>query len=173
MTPSTGPAMAALQPQTLDQKGIAARIPHALDMCLLHSLLGWSLHDIHCTVGNHRDPAHPLRTASGLLAPVAIEFASQAMALHSALCAAAGPGPAGAPDAAPTPRAGYLASARGVVLHVQRLDTQPGTLVVRAQRLMGDEGQAMYHFELVSSLGQTLVQGRATVVLDGQPKTPP
>lgn len=148
-------------PQTLDHAGIAARVPHAGRMCLLDALLGWSDTHIHCRITNHADPAHPLRTPGGLLAPAAVEYAGQAMALHAALCAQATAGP---------PRAGFLASARGLTLHVPRLDTAHGPLQVQATRLLGDERQAQYSLRLLDADGALLVEGRATVVLDGLPK---
>jgi predicted hotdog family 3-hydroxylacyl-ACP dehydratase len=62
-----------------------------------------------------------------LLAPVAIEYASQAMALHGTLSAA--------PGSAPAP--GFLASVRSVNLHVARLDTVPGALRISATQAGG------------------------------------
>lgn len=149
----------APQPATLDHAGIALRVPHAGRMCLLDQLLDWSAEHVHCSATSHQAADNPLRTAAGLLAPTAIEYASQAMALHGGLCAA--PGQA--------PRAGYLASARSVQLHVPRLDTAASPLHVHAQRLMGDGQQAMYRFSVLDAHGTLLVDGRATVVLDGTP----
>jgi predicted hotdog family 3-hydroxylacyl-ACP dehydratase len=60
---------------------------------------------------------------SGLLAPVGIEYAAQAMALHGALNAK--PGVDGRP--------GFLASARSVRLHVARLDDVAGALIVQVE----------------------------------------
>jgi predicted hotdog family 3-hydroxylacyl-ACP dehydratase len=147
------------QPATLDHAGIAARVPHAGTMCLLDALLAWSPEQISCRITNHADPAHPLRTAHGLLAAAAIEYAGQAMALHGTLNAATGS----------APRAGFLASARSVVLHAPRLDTAAGPLLVEAFKLAGDERQALYRFELSDATGTLLVEGRASVVLDGVP----
>jgi len=144
---------------TLDHAGIAARVPHAGRMCLLDALLSWDADHARCTITDHADPAHPLRTPRGLLAPVAIEYAGQAMALHAGLSA-----PAGAP-----PRAGFLASARSVVAHVARLDTATGPLTVSVHRLLGDSKQAQYRFTLHDAGAALLVEGRTTVVLDGAP----
>ncbi|MES1161985.1 MAG: hydroxymyristoyl-ACP dehydratase, partial [Rhizobacter sp.] len=77
--------MTTFVPATLDHDGIAALIPHSGTMCLLARLEVWDLQRIVCSATNHRDPQHPLRTRRGLLAPVAIEYAAQAMALHGAL----------------------------------------------------------------------------------------
>ena len=153
---------AARAPLTLDRAGIAARIPHQGRMALLDALLGWSADAIDCTAVGQDDPAHPLRTAGGLLAPCAIEIAAQAMALHGALIAEAA-----ADASAPfTPSPGFLASVRGVRMAVARLDDVAGTLRVRAERLAGDARQVMYRFEVADDAGRRLVDGRATVVLN-------
>ena len=143
-------------PQTLDRDGVAARIPHSGSMCLLDGLLGWTADEVRCRASSHRDATNPLRSPGGLLSPVAIEYASQAMALHGGLTAAPGS----------TPSAGFLAAARGVNLHVARLDDVPGLLLVTATRLAGAEAQALYRFELHDEQGRLLVDGRATVVLN-------
>jgi predicted hotdog family 3-hydroxylacyl-ACP dehydratase len=148
-----------VNPATLDQAGIAARIPHSGSMCLLHSCSGWSDTHIDCRADSHRWPNNPLRSTSGLLATNAIEYAAQAMALHGTLSAA--------PGTPPTP--GFLASVRGVELHVPRLDEVAGLLRVRADKLAGDARQALYRFELHADDGRLLVQGRATVVLNALP----
>lgn len=146
-----------MSPQTLDHAGIAARVPHAGTMCLLDRLLAWDERRIECRAVSHRDEANPLRDAGTLPAPVAIEFASQAMALHGTLSAPAGS----------APRPGMLASVRGVRLQVARLDDVPGELQVVCERLAGDERQAMYSFAVTAADdGRLLVDGRATVVLD-------
>lgn len=148
-----------MNPTTLDHAGIAARIPHSGRMCLLDRLLSWSPTEIVCSATSHAAADHPLRVAEGLLAPVAIEYASQAMALHGTLCAA--------PGSAPTP--GYLAAVRGVNLRVPRLDTVTGALRISATRMAGDAGQALYAFALHDQAGTLLVDGRATVILNALP----
>jgi len=140
-------------PATLDRAGIAARIPHRDPMCLLERLLSWSADEVVCQATDPADPTHPLRLGDGLPAACALEIASQAMALHGALCA---------PTAQPTP--GFLASARGLQLHVRTLDEAPPPLRVRAQRIAGDGGQALYAFSLHDARERVLVQGRASVV---------
>lgn len=143
-------------PATLERDGIAARIPHAGDMCLLDRLEAWDAQAIHCTTARHADPANPMRTASGLLAPCAIEFAAQAMALHGGLLAS-GDGP---------PSAGYLASTRNVRLHRARFDDAPAPLHLHAERLSGDAQQVMYAFRVLDAEGAPVADGRAVVVLN-------
>lgn len=143
-------------PQTLDHAGIAARIPHAGRMALLDGLDGWDAQQIRCHATSHQAADHPLRSASGLLSVHAIEYAAQAMALHGALLAVEGE----------PPRAGYLASVRGVTLAVPHLHDRPGALKVRAERLAGDANQVMYRFEVRDGAGAPVAEGRATVVLN-------
>ena len=135
---------------------IASLIPHQGRMCLLDAVLQCTPTHISCSAHSHHAADHPLRRPLGLLSAVGIEYAAQAMALHGALNTR--PGVTGRP--------GFLASARGVRLHVARLATVAGALVVRAEHLAGDERQAMYRFELHDEAGRPLVDGRATVVLD-------
>ena len=154
-------------PQRLAGDAIAALIPHAGAMCLLARLDAWDDVTIVCAATNHRDARHPLRTRSGLLAPAAIEYAAQAMALHGGLLGQV----AGLPASA-----GYLASARGVTFHVLRLDdlpldtggtagTAPDELRIEATRQAGDARQILYAF-CVSHAGRPVATGRAAVVLN-------
>lgn len=146
--------------QTLDHDGIAALIPHSGSMCLLARLQSWDAQRITCMATNHRDADHPLRTASGLMSPCAIEYAAQAMALHGALIGQ---------DAGTVASPGFLASARGVQLHVLRLDDLPPAdideLHIEATRQSGDARQILYSFT-VSHDGKPLAEGRAAVVLN-------
>lgn len=141
---------------TLDRAAIAARIPHEGRMCLLDEAWSWSATNIHCTASSHADADNPLRTASGLLAPAAIEYAAQAMALHGALLASK--------DEAPQP--GYLASVRQVRLHAPRLDDAASPLHVHVQRIAGDATLVSYAFDVKDGQGRALAEGRATVVLN-------
>ena len=142
--------------QALIRAQIAELIPHSGAMCLLDRLEQWDAQHIVCTADNHRDPRHPLHTGSGLLAPCAIEYAAQAMALHGALVGLQ-TGTAASP--------GYLASARGVQLHRLRLDDLPGELHIAATRQAGDARQILYAFT-VSHAGKPVAEGRAAVVLN-------
>lgn len=143
----------------LDAAGIARLIPHSGSMCLLARLERWDARTIVCSASSHRDVDNPLRTASGLLAPCAIEYAAQAMALHGALIGQQ----AGAAAHAASP--GFLASARGVQFHRLRLDDLAGDLTIEAQRQAGDAQQILYHFR-VQHAGQPVAEGRAAVVLN-------
>ncbi len=149
----------AAAPAVLDHAGIAARVPHQSAMCLLDCLLGWTDDTVVCSASNHADAAHPLRSAHGLMASHAIEYAAQATALHGALRAEAAGVTSG-----PVP--GFLASARGVRLSRWRLDDLPGPLRIEAERLAGDARQLLYGFRLSDGQGDCVAQGRVTVVLN-------
>jgi len=144
------------QPQTLDQAGIARRIPHSGSMCLLERLESWDDKTILCTTGTHVRPDNPMRTASGLLSPCLIEYAAQAMALHGGLLAAEGS----------EPSAGFLASVRSVRLSVARVDDIAAPLQVHAVRSAGDSSQILYEFAVRDPEGRPLAEGRAVVVLN-------
>ncbi len=137
---------------------IARRIPHAGRMALLDELLDWGDDHVVCRSVSHRSIDHPLRTAHGLLGPIAIEYAAQAMALHGALLAERDD-----PNAAPKP--GFLASVRQVQCHAANLAQCQGALDIEATRQAGQGDHILYAFR-VSHAGQCLVEGRATVVLN-------
>ncbi|MDD5390922.1 MAG: 3-hydroxylacyl-ACP dehydratase [Gallionellaceae bacterium] len=139
----------------LDRGWLLAHIPHQGGMCLLDQIETWDSEHIRCTASSHRDPDNPLRAHGRLGAVCGIEYAAQAMAAHGGLLAAA--------DSAP--RSGYLASVRGVELHVARLDDIAADLSVAAERLSGDDNLILYGFS-VSAGERVLLSGRAIVVLD-------
>ena len=139
----------------LDHAWLLAHLPHQGSMCLLDAVTEWDAQRIRCTASSHRAPDNPLRAHDRLGAACGIEYAAQAMAAHGALLAAADN----------PPRAGYLASVRGVELHVVRLDDIAADLEVEAERLSGDGNTILYGFR-VSAAGRELLSGRAAVVLD-------
>jgi predicted hotdog family 3-hydroxylacyl-ACP dehydratase len=138
---------------------IASMIPHAGDMCMLDSVLHWDRDAIRCRSIMHRAAENPLRKAGRLSGICGIEFAAQAMAVHGRL--------AGGVDA--RPQAGYLASVRDVRCMKERLDLLEGDIIVKADRLMGDEERAIYQFALEWA-GDEILSGRAAVVLQVLPE---
>lgn len=139
----------------LDHAAIAARIPHAGRMCLLHEAVAWNADSIDCRAISHRDPGNPLRSHGRLAAVHGIEYAAQAMALHGALLGG---------DGAPATRPGYIGAARAVALHAERLDNVLEDLDIHAERLAGDADHALYAFT-VRAGGRLLVEGRVSVAL--------
>jgi len=154
-------------PRTLNRDEIARRIPHQGSMCLLDAVVSWDDELISCESSSHLAPQNPLRSYGRLGAACGVEYAAQAMAMHGALV---GESQATGAEGAP-PRAGYLAGMRGLTLHVDRLDTVAGPLVVKAQKITGDANTVLYSFTLQGG-GQTLLSGRAIVVLDASVLAP-
>ncbi len=141
----------------LDHHWIAAHIPHTGRMCLLDTVLEWDARHIVCEALSHVAPDHPLRSDGRLGAAIGVEYAAQAMALHSALLAPS--------DAAPVQ--GYLASVRNLNLHVDRIDDLDAVIRVSAERVLGDARMAVYQFQLHHHQ-RCLLDGRASVVLDAK-----
>ncbi|OZA29999.1 MAG: 3-hydroxylacyl-ACP dehydratase [Hydrogenophilales bacterium 17-61-9] len=139
----------------LDRAWLLAHLPHQGGMCLLDGVASWDEQRIRCTASSHRRADNPLRAHDRLGAACGIEYAAQAMAAHGALLAAS--------DS--SPGAGYLASVRGVDLHVAQLDDIAIDLDIEAERLSGDDNTILYGFR-VSAAGRELLSGRAAVVLD-------
>ncbi|WP_153117036.1 3-hydroxylacyl-ACP dehydratase [Rhodocyclus tenuis] len=139
----------------IDRAWIAARIPHAGDMCLLDAVDQWSADAIVCRASSHRLPNNPLRAGGQLGITAGIEYAAQAMAVHGALLAGS--------DTAPA--AGYLVSVRDVHWQHPRLDDRAGDLEVSAERLSGNGTNVLYRFSLCAD-DEVLLSGRAGVILD-------
>ena len=137
-----------------DHAWIAAHIPHHGSMCLLDSVIAHDGQQVRCLALSHRSSDNPLRAHGRLAAACGIEYAAQAMAVHGALLAAGA-----------EPRPGFLASVRGAVLHVGRLDDIEQDLTVEAVRVTGDSGTVLYDFSLWAG-ERLLVEGRAAIVLD-------
>jgi predicted hotdog family 3-hydroxylacyl-ACP dehydratase len=143
----------------LDRAWIERNIPHHGGMCLLDEVIEWDARHIRCRSGTHRAADHPLRSQGRLGIACGIEYAAQAMAVHGALAA-------GALTAGGTrSEMGFLASLRGVQLHVLRLDDIETDLIANAELVAGDHGSALYDFSVTSG-AQRLVSGRASVVFD-------
>lgn len=139
----------------LDRAAIAARIPHAGPMCLLHEVMAWNTEVIECRARSHRDPGNPLRARDQLAAVHGVEYAAQAMALHGALIGGEG---------APASRPGYIGAVRALELYVARLDDVAEDLDIRAERLAGDADHVLYSFT-IRAAERLLVEGRISVAL--------
>jgi predicted hotdog family 3-hydroxylacyl-ACP dehydratase len=141
----------------LTRNEICAFLPHTGAMCLLDSVENWTRDEIVCRAASHRDPANPLRRDGALPAVSGVEYAAQAMGVHGRLVT----------PKEGKPGAGFLASVRGLELHVDRLDTVADDLTVRARRIADSGDSVMCEFE-VSACGTSLLTGRATLFLQGQ-----
>lgn len=137
----------------LDHTQIAARIPHAGSMCLLHEVITWDADHIQARATSHLRDDNPLRSAGGLGIAAGIEYAAQAMAIHGNLVSQSA-----------TARAGRLASTRGIQCKVRWLHQVNGNLNIVARKVMGDDAAMVYDFE-ISAEQQVLLTGRASIAL--------
>lgn len=134
---------------------LAAFLPHAGEMCLIESVDWWDQVTIRCRTGSHRRPSNPLRKATRLDAIVGIEYAAQAMGIHVGLRGQS----RSMPD-----MIGYVGGVRDVVLGIAWMDDCPGDLIIEATCLLDDRQSFMYQFA-VSSGGQSVIAGRASIFL--------
>ncbi len=123
----------------LNREEICALMPHAGKMCLIEKLLEWDDDRLVCSTESHMRSDNPLRSKQRLNAIHAAEYGAQAMALHGGLLAK---------QSGASPMAGFLVSLRGVKLHRQRLDDTEHPMIIRATKLLADNGNLLYDFQL-------------------------
>ena len=115
---------------------VAALIPHAGAMVLLHRVEAWDADGILCRARSHLHAANPLRRDGRLSACCGLEYALQAAALH------------------------------GAVLRVERRDVASlGELRVAARLERQETAGIIYALAVEAADGTPLLSGRATVVL--------
>ncbi|MEO6748299.1 MAG: 3-hydroxylacyl-ACP dehydratase [Casimicrobiaceae bacterium] len=133
---------------------IADLLPHAGAMVMPQAIRHFDPQRIVCTTMRHQDSGNPMRREGRLPALAGVEFAAQAMALHGALRRS--------PPAAL--RHGRLASIRDLVLARRFLDDVNGELVIECRLDVASAGVFAYCFS-IEGAGQTLLRGRATVMM--------
>ena len=131
---------------------LAAHLPHAGRMNLLHEIVSWDEHGLRARATSHRDVDNPLRRGGELPISCGIEYGAQAVAAHGALLTEG------------TSGAGVLASVRSVEFHRTRLDDVRGDLDVAVEQIGGGTGGMLYRFALASE-GRKLIDGRLAIVL--------
>ena len=146
----------------INRDWILAHIPHQGDMCLLDHVVEWDAHSMKAVASSHLSPEHPLRAEGRLGAASGIEYAAQAMAVHTALLGTSGT------DTGVTerPRAGFLASVRNTNLHVAYLDDICEPLLIEVTLVHSEPNCILYQFTVRSASGRDLLDGRATVIID-------
>ena len=129
----------------LDYAEIAARLPHAGRMCLLHRVLHWDECSIRCTAISHRDPDNPLRVAGGLATLAGIEYAAQAAAVHGSLL-----------NATKEPRNGVLAALKNVITTREWLHDATDEIVVETILLHSDPSGGIFTFAIFGGAERAL-----------------
>lgn len=146
---------------TIGIEQIRALLPHSGTMCLLEEVDDWSASRIVCRTQTHRRADNPLRSPDGLGSAIGVEYAAQAMALHAGLVQDS---ERKTDPKHPTGQHGVIASVRNVKLFRPYLHMIESDLIIEADLLSGDVRSALYDFQ-VGGDGQSIVSGRATVVL--------
>jgi predicted hotdog family 3-hydroxylacyl-ACP dehydratase len=147
----------------IDKEWIAAHIPHQGTMCLLDSVASWDQEHMTAIATSHSASDNPLRAHDRLGAANGIEYAAQAMAVHSALLATS------KADATnmQRPQAGFLVSVRNTTFHVARLDDINEPLQIEVVCTHSEPNCILYQFTVSGHDTQTpLLDGRATIIID-------
>ena len=139
---------------TIDREHFAHLIPHAGRMCLVDAVDEWDAEHLCGRSRSHRASDHPLAREGALGAIHALEYAAQAMAIHGALLAE---------ERGEKLPPGFLAGARELRLHVERLDDLAADLVIHVERRFNQGGNLIYGFR-VEAGGIPVADGMATVV---------
>jgi predicted hotdog family 3-hydroxylacyl-ACP dehydratase len=137
----------------LNHQQIAERIPHAGNMCLLHSVTAWDEQSVSAIALSHREISNPLRNAQGLGIVAGIEYAAQSIAVHGSLVSG---------NLAPRP--GRLVSTRNVLARVRWLHLIEDELQIEAQKILGDDSGLVYDFQITAAR-RTILSGRASISL--------
>ena len=148
----------------IDRAWMMAHIPHQGDMCLLDHVASWDAQRMSAIATSHLDANNPLRAHDRLGAANGIEYAAQAMAVHTALLATSQTGTSALTE---RPKAGFLASVRNANLHVACLDDIDEPMQIEVVLTHSEPNCILYQFTLSGQRTQTpLLDGRATVILD-------
>lgn len=138
----------------LSAQALCELMPHTGAMCLIQELISWDQEKIVCRSHSHLCADNPLRNHDRLSAIHAVEYGAQAIGLHGGLLTKA----TGEP-----PRSGLLVSMRGVKLHREHLDDCDDALTIKAHRLLADNHNLLYAFDL-SLNHQPVAEGRAAII---------
>jgi predicted hotdog family 3-hydroxylacyl-ACP dehydratase len=130
-------------------------IPHSGKMCLIDSINKWDSESIICTTKTHQNQDNPLLFNGILPVSALIEYGAQAMAIHGALIAK---------ESKEKMQEGYLAALKDVIFFNDfEINNISSSLIIEATRKFASQGNMIYEF-LITSEGDSLISGRATVV---------
>ncbi|MCG8375828.1 MAG: hypothetical protein MI702_05055 [Chlorobiales bacterium] len=137
-----------MEAQTLYQA-----LPYDGRICLIESVLRWDTNSIVCSAASHLDERNPLREAGGLPVLAGLEYAAQACALHTVLCA-------GSTQANHMNTSALsVATVRGISWSVERLDVADDPLEITATPLLRQTDAVMYECAVTAD-GKELLSGR-------------
>lgn len=137
----------------LTAEEICARLPHTGNMCLLSRVEYYDQSQLRCYAISHRSINNPLFRENKLNAIYGIEYAAQAIGLHSGL----------RNELSDKPKLGYLVALRKVVLEVKRLDDIESELSIECNIIGRDQDLVVSEFAIRGDR-RCLIWGRATLL---------
>jgi len=145
----------------LNSRQICDLIPHADDMCLLDTIVSWDKSQLVAETLSHTKTNNPLRCGDSLNSIHGIEYAAQAMAVHSALLKIE----KNSQDK--TKKGGYIATVRNVQIQSEYLYSPSSgllPLIISVQVLIQDKQGYTYQFSVTQN-NQHLLSGKITIFL--------
>ncbi len=136
----------------MNKKFIEKILPHGPSMCLLDEIVDWDQHSIHAQTLSHQDEGNPMLDNGKLHSINAIEYAAQAMAVHSVLS-----------SDQDNKLEGFLASVHDVKINCEYMEACAGPISITCKSLMQDAQGLMYLFNVTDD-ETTLINGRILVM---------
>lgn len=133
-----------------------ARMPHKDAMLLIDRVRDLGPDHIDCLASDHRALDYPLRIAGRLEAVSLIELGAQAAAAHASVHGIGGA------------HTGLLLALRQVDVLEQAVDALEAPLIVRAERISGDDGGAQYRFSIRAGEVE-VIRGQAFLSMQAAP----
>ncbi len=138
----------------INREQLQTLLPHAGCMSLLNEIVHWDQSEIVAKTQTHLDENNPLRFQRRLSATIAIEYASQAIAVHGSLVNAQ----------RGEPRQGMIGSLINVTYDTTYLDDKENSLLIYASVLQQLDLIQKYHFK-VCVQETILISGDILVIL--------
>jgi len=143
----------------LNSQEIEQRLPHAGKMSLLDKVSYADLTVLKASASSYLNSDNPLRFNGKLASINGIEYAAQAMAIHSHLLSEAKKSGKGEQDATQT---GYIATIRNVEINTPFFPETKAIIAIEVAQLMSDTNGFTYQFQ-ISCEKKALISGKITI----------
>ncbi|MCU7801490.1 MAG: hypothetical protein KZQ70_15500 [gamma proteobacterium symbiont of Lucinoma myriamae] len=145
----------------LNRQEIEQRLPHAGKMSLLDKVTHADLLTLSASAVSHLNSDNPLRFNNKLSSINGIEYAAQAMAIHSFLLSELKSPNINTEDSRQT---GYIATVRNIDIFTPDFPETESVIKIEVEQLMSDTNGFTYQFH-ISDGKKTLISGKITVFL--------
>lgn len=144
----------------MNKSQICQLLPHSGTMCLIDEIVSWDKEMLLAKTMSHTEIKNPLSHESSLNSIHGVEYAAQAMALHSALMKSA--------EKEQTESRGYLASVKNIKILQEYLFEKQGddltALLIKVFVLMAGNQGFSYQFEVLKG-DKVYISGKITIFL--------